>query len=109
MRVLSRDSHQSFSRRRKARKTSNSKGSTPPAGNMKAKFLLLHFVHVVVAGAAVKHLLQMKLFIKLKLFKNYVKYVLRGSFIFLLPSSLSLALVSLCDLSFVLQNVLHKN
>lgn len=78
---------------------------------MKAKFLLLHFVHVVVAGAAVKHLLQMKLFIKLKLFKNYVKYVLRGSFIFLLPSSLSLALalVSLCDLSFVLQNVLHKN
>lgn len=80
---------------------------------MKAKFLLLHFVHVVVAGAAVKHLLQMKLFIKLKLFKNYVKYFLRGSFIFLLPSSLSLALalalVSLCDLSFVLQNVLHKN
>lgn len=78
---------------------------------MKAKFLLLHFVHVVVAGAAVKHLLQMKLFIKLKLFKNYVKYVLRSSFIFLLPSSLSfaLALVSLCDLSFVLQNVLHKN
>lgn len=75
---------------------------------MKAKFLLLHFVHVVVAGAAVKHLLQMKLFIKLKLFKNYV---LRGSFIVLLPSSLSvsLALVSLCDLSFVLQNVLHKN
>lgn len=75
---------------------------------MKAKFLLLHFVHVVVAGAAVKHLLQMKLFINLKLFKNYV---LRGSFIVLLPSSLSvsLALVSLCDLSFVLQNVLHKN
>lgn len=41
----------------------------------------------VVAGAAVKQLLQMKLFIKLKLFKNYVKYVLRGSFIVLLSLS----------------------
>jgi len=40
---------------------------------MKEKFLLLRTV--VVGAAAVKHLLQMKLFIKLKLFKNYVKYV----------------------------------
>lgn len=66
----------------------------------------------VVAGAAVKQLLQMKLFIKLKLFKNYVKYVLRGSFIVLLsPSHFDShsALLSLCVLSFVLQNVLHKN
>lgn len=50
---------------------------------MKAKFLLLHFAYVVVV-AVVKHLLQMKLFIKLKLFKNYVKYVLRVSLIVLL-------------------------
>lgn len=78
------ESHQSFQSKAQSRKTEQVTPLQPPKrGNMKAKFLLLHFAHVV-AVVVVKHLLQVKLFIKLKLFKNYVKYVLRVSLIVLL-------------------------